>query len=307
MGKIAFVFSGQGAQYSGMGKELYDISPAAKSVFDMADSIREGTSSQCFNASKEELSKTINTQPCLFAVELAAAESLKEKGITPDAVAGFSLGEITALTFSGVFSYEDGFKFVCKRAESMQKAAEKTNGTMAAVLKLSNEEVENICKSFKNVFPVNYNCKGQLVVAGEKSEIKDFCSLVKESGGRAIPLAVSGGFHSPFMDEASKELEIELENYKLNSQALPIYSNYTGELYGKNIKEQITMQVNHPVLWQKTIENMAKSGIDTFIEVGPGKTLCGLIKKIVPTATILNVENKDSLENTLNALGKGDN
>ena len=271
MGKIAFVFfSGQGAQYTGMGKELYDISPAAKNVFDMADSIREGTSSQCFNASKEELSQTINTQPCLFGVELAAAESLKEKGITPDAIAGFSLGEITALTFANVFSYEDGFKFVCKRAESMQKAAEKTNGTMAAVLKLSNEQVEKICESFKNVFPVNYNCKGQLVVAGEKSEIKDFCNSVKESGGRAIPLAVSGGFHSPFMDEASKELEVELQNYKVNSPKVPIYSNYTGELYGKNIKEQITMQVNHPVLWQKTIENMAKSGIDTFIEVGPG-------------------------------------
>jgi [acyl-carrier-protein] S-malonyltransferase len=306
MGKIAFVFSGQGGQYSGMGKELYDCSPAAKRVFDIAEKQRYGTSEQCFNGSKETLSITINTQPCLYCVDLAAAEALKEAGILPDAVAGFSLGEIAALTYAGVFTYEDGFSFVCKRAELMHIAAEKSSSAMAAVLKLDNETVIKLCLQH-DVYPVNFNCPGQLVVAGKKESFGKFGEAVADAGGRMIPLAVSGGFHSPFMNEASDRLRMELISFEVFMPKLPVYANYSAEPYESdinNIKNLIARQVNNPVLWQKTIEKMIEDGIDTFVEVGAGKTLCGLIKKINQSVNIYNVEDVQSLRNTLAALGR---
>ncbi len=302
MGKIAFVFSGQGGQYSGMGKELYEISPAAKKVFDNAEQFRNGTLKDCFESPMEELSKTINTQPCLYCVDLAAAEALKEAGILPDSIAGFSLGEIAALTFAGVFSAQDGFSFVCKRGEAMHRAAEKTNGAMVAVLKLNNEKIEELCAHYQNVFPVNYNSPGQLVVAGEKQALDFFSKEVQTAGGRALPLAVSGGFHSPFMDEAVKELEGIIDKIQIGKMQMPVYSDYTAQLYSNytdEIKEWILKQINHPVRWQNIVENMHKNGFDTFIEVGAGKTLSNLIKKILPEAKVFNVENKESLENTI--------
>lgn len=305
MGKIAFLFSGQGAQYTGMGQKLCEASQAAKSVFSTADQIRPNTSNQCFTADKGELSLTVNTQPCVYCVDLTAAEALRENGIVPDAVAGFSLGEIAALTFSGVFSPEDGFSFVCRRGEFMNDAAEKEGGSMAAVLKLSNEKVEELCGRYQRVYPVNYNCPGQLTVAGEKQELELFCKEAAETGARVVPLAVSGAFHSPFMSPAAGELKNILKNTAVHAPKIKIYSNYTAEPYGSDedgIRKNIVMQVSHPVRWQKILEQMSKDGVDVFIEAGPGKVLSGLVKKTLSGVRIFHVEDADTLQEAVSAL-----
>lgn len=299
MGKIAFVFSGQGAQYPGMGQSLCEASPAAKAVFELADGLRPGTSQQCFSGTAEELSITRNTQPCLYCVDLAAARALEEKGIKADFAAGFSLGEVAAVAFSGVFTDRAGFEFVCRRAGAMQKAAEENPGSMAAVLKLTNEQVEDLCKKFTKVWPVNYNCPGQLVVAGEAGQLKDFQELVKAAGGRAAPLAVSGGFHSPFMESAAAELDEYLAGVETFGPRLPLYANFTAKPYGNNARELLTNQVKSPVRWQETIEALAAAGVDTFLECGPGKTLCGLIKKTVKTARTFQVQDAETLNAAL--------
>lgn len=302
MGKIAFVFSGQGAQYSGMGKSLYETSAVARSVFDTAEQLRPGTIRQCFEGTLEEISITRNTQPCLFCVDLAAAEALKEAGIMPDMAAGFSLGEVAAVTFAGVFSHAEGFSLVTKRSEAMQAAAEKVDSAMAAVLKLTNQQVEDLCRLHPGVYPVNYNCPGQLVVAGLKPALQDFLSDVAANGGRAVPLNVSGGFHSPFMESASIKLAQVLAEMETKEPEIPVYANYTAEPYGDNAGYLLEKQVSNPVRWQQTVEKMIAAGVDTFIEVGAGKTLCGLVKKTSRGVKVYNVEDAASLEATLAAL-----
>ncbi|MEE1155711.1 MAG: ACP S-malonyltransferase [Acutalibacteraceae bacterium] len=296
MGKIAFVFSGQGAQYTGMGKELYDCSPAAKAVFDMADSIRPNTSEQCFTAEQAELNRTVNTQPCVFTADLAAAQAVVEKGIKPDFVAGFSLGEIAALGFSGIMSHEDAFKLVCKRGELMDKAAQETKGAMVAVMKLSPEKVEEIASKFENTYPVNYNSQAQIVVATTEENVEPLMEAVKAEKGRAKQLAVSGAFHSPFMHSAAMGLAEYLQDKELSSPIVPVYSNVTAQPYEGDYKELIKQQVESPVQWLKTVENLIDLGVDTFIEVGVGKTLASLIKKINKDVTVYNIENKETLD-----------
>lgn len=302
MGKIAFVFPGQGAQHPGMGQNLYENSPAAKEAFDLFDSIRPGTCDLCFLGSAQELAETVNTQPCMFACELAAALSLKERGIQPHMVAGFSLGEIAALTFSGAVSLEDGFRLVCRRAELMQIDAEKVDSAMAAVLKLENEVVEQICAQIPDAYPVNYNCPGQVTVACLKSSLDSLSAAVKQAGGRALPLKVRGGFHSPFMSTASTAFSDALDACTINAPAIPLYSNYTGLPYEGDPRLLLSRQIANPVRWEGTIRHMLTQGIDTFVEVGPGNVLTGLIKKIAPEAHTINVADFAQLEEAIKEL-----
>lgn len=295
MGRIAFVFSGQGDQYSGMGRELYEKYPSAKNIYEICDLIRPGTSAQCFSGTEEELKETKNTQPCLFATELAAASVLVHHGITPEAVAGFSLGEVVACTFSGIVDTETGFRLVCRRGELMQSAAEKQDTSMAAVVKLDNETVRRLCGKYSSVYPVNFNCMGQVSVAGLTSQMSDFSADVKAAGGRTLPLKVKGGFHSPFMNEAAEKFAEELSKVEFKKSEVVLYSNMTAKPYTDNVAELLSKQISGPVLWEELICNMIANGIDTFIEVGPGKTLTNIIKKISACVKVYSVSELDSV------------
>lgn len=307
MSKIAFLFAGQGAQYVGMGRDLYESVPAAKEVFDLGESRRPGTLATCFEGPGEALTQTENTQPALFLVDLACARALSAAGVMPDAIAGFSLGEIPALAFTGVLSDADAFDTVVLRGNTMQTCGERHPGGMAAVMKLPPEEVERIAATFNCIYPVNYNCPGQIACAGAAGEIDAFCDAVKTAGGRAVKLAVSGAFHTPFMADATDALRRHLSGLALSAPKIPLYSDYTADLYpgdSEKIAETIAEQASRSVRWETIIRRMADTGIDTFIEVGAGATLSKLVSRTLTDVQILHVENAETLRETLAALGK---
>ena len=296
MAKVAFVFSGQGDQYPGMGADLAQTSEAAENIFAVCDEIRPGTSAMCFGGNAEDLRVTSNTQPCLYAMELAAAEALAERGLQADCVAGFSLGEVAAAAFAGYYSVQAGFRLVMRRGELMQACADRVRTSMVAVLKLSSEKVEELAGHFGQVYPVNYNCPGQISVAGQADQMRKFMAEVRENDGRAVPLKVAGAFHSPFMEGArepfASAIDEELEKSPIG--AIPLYSDVTAQPYGENFTELLSSQLCNPVRWEQLVRNMMESGVDTFVEIGPGRTLTNMIHRI--SADVKAVSYREMLE-----------
>lgn len=293
MGRIAFVFSGQGDQHPGMGKALAGREPAAADVFELCERLRPGTLRQCFEGTAEELKETVNTQPCLFAMELAAARVLLERGIRPEAAAGFSLGELTAAAVSGLVDDETGFRLVCRRGELMQEAAKKQETFMAAVVRLTREQVEELCGGYDGIYPVNYNCPGQITVSGLASLMPDFLAGVKAAGGRGIPLQVGGAFHSPFMEEAAQTFGKELSRVDLRTPSIRLYSGMTALPYTSDAAGLLSRQICSPIQWESTVHRMLQDGIDTFLEIGPGRTLTNMIKKIDTGVTAVSLKEWD--------------
>jgi [acyl-carrier-protein] S-malonyltransferase len=299
MGKIAFVFAGQGAQAPGMGKSYYDNSPAARTVLDALEAIRPGTLRSCFAGTEAELRETQVTQPCLYAVELAAAAALAEAGVSADMAAGFSLGELSALACAGALTPEEGMRLVMVRAARMQAAGDARATGMAAVLKLTNEQVESICAGFDHVYPVNYNCPGQVSCSGAAEEMEAFAAAVKAAGGRAVPLKVSGAFHSPYMAEAAAAFAAALEHTVFARLHIPVWSNASGAPYGADVRADLAPQIDHPVRWETIVRGMCAAGADTFLELGPGKTLSGFIRRIAPDVRAVSLAEYADLQSFL--------
>ncbi len=279
----AYIFPGQGAQFSGMGLDLYEKSPEAQQLFEQANKILDFCITDVmFEGTDEQLKETKVTQPAIFIHSVIMAKVLGED-FKPEMVAGHSLGEFSALVASGAMSFEDGLTLVSKRAMAMQKACELKPSTMAAVLGLDDQVVEEVCKSIEGVVPANYNCPGQLVISGEFEAVEKACEVLKEKGAkRALVLPVSGGFHSPMMESAREELAKAIELTEIKTPICPIYQNVVAKAVTdpKEIKENLIIQLTAPVKWTQTIQQMIADGATDFIEVGPGKVLQGLMRKI---------------------------
>ena len=288
----AYVFPGQGAQFSGMGKDLYDSSNDIREIFEAANDILGFNLTQImFEGTADELKETKVTQPAIFLHSVALAKALGEN-FKPDMVAGHSLGEFSALVANGTLSFDDGLRLVAQRSMAMQKACEAQPSTMAAVLGLEDEKVESICSSLEGiVVPANYNCPGQLVISGEVDAVKNACDALKEAGAkRALVLPVGGAFHSPLMEPARQQLATAINGTLFNDPKCPIYQNYTATAVTdkEEIKANLIAQLTAPVKWTQTVKQMIDDGASEFVEVGPGKVLQGLVKKVdraMPTSS----------------------
>lgn len=280
----AFVFPGQGAQFSGMGKDLYNTYPLAKELFEHANEILGFRITDIlFNGTEDELKQTKVTQPAIFihSVVLSACHH----DFSPDMVAGHSLGEFSALVSAQAMNFEDGLRLVSARAKAMQKACEYEPSVMAAVLGLDDEKVELICASIPDVVPANYNCAGQVVISGSVQAVSQACDALKAAGAKkAILLSVGGAFHSQYMEPARKELAAAIEATNIVKPICPVYQNVDAKPHTspKEIKENLILQLTAPVLWKHIVENMWADGARSFVELGPGSVLQNLIKKIVP-------------------------
>ena len=303
MGKIAFLFSGQGAQHPGMSKELCDRSPAARRVFDLAGEVLGWDVAElCFHGAKENLDLTRNTQPCMLAADLAAWAAVTEQGLRPDAVAGFSLGEYAALTAAGVLDMGDVFRMIEIRADAMQRAVPPGRGAMAAVMKLSLPEVETLCgEAGGYVVPANLNSPVQIVVAGETETVDRLLTLTKERKIRAVRLPVSVPSHCGLMEPARAELEETFRAVRFRDASVPVYMNVDGKVHreAEDIRQCLLRQLVSPVRWVDTVTALTELGVDRFLELGVGRTLESFVKKTAPQAAACHVEDPETLEEAM--------
>ena len=303
--KIAFLFPGQGAQYINMGKSLYENINECKEIFDKGEEILEMPIKDIiFDGSEETLKSTKYNQPAILLTSLACQKALELEGIEADYVAGLSLGEYSGLVYSGIVSFKDGVKLVKTRATIMDEGIEEGVGSMAAVMKLNKEKVNTLLEEaskFGVVEAANYNCPGQVVITGEVDAIRESVSIAKALGGLCIPLKVSGPFHSSLYEEASFKYYESIKDVEINEPKKVMYSNVLGKPYSKqdDIRDLLRKQIMSPVLFEDSINHMLDQGIDTFIELGPGKTLSGFVKKIDKKANVYNIEDLDTLKSTV--------
>jgi [acyl-carrier-protein] S-malonyltransferase len=294
-GSLALVFPGQGSQAVGMGAEIYAASAAAREVFQTAEAISEIELMRlCFQGPEEELRQTANAQPAIMVSSLACLYAALEAGSIerrPAFVAGHSLGEYTALVAAGSLSFEDGLRLVERRGRIMQEAGQAQAGTMAALLGLSSERVDEICR-LSGAEPCNYNSPGQIVIGGTPSTVAQASALAKEGGGRAIPLNVSGAFHTSLMAPAAEEFARAVEDTPVSDPVIPVLGNVSGRPLTDSdaVRAELRQQIVSPVLWQQSVETMTQAGVNMFIEVGPGRVLTTLLKRIAPEATAISID-----------------
>jgi [acyl-carrier-protein] S-malonyltransferase len=311
MGKLAFLFPGQGSQYPGMGKDLADKYPAGRSVFTEADqTLGYSVSDLCFTGSEDSLKLTANTQPAILTASVAAYRVLAEKGVRPDFVAGHSLGEFSALVAAGALAFADAVRLVRRRGEYMQSAVPEGVGAMAAILGLAPVQVAELCRKAADgqvVAPANLNSPEQTVISGDAAAVKRAVELASASGAkRAVMLAVSAPFHSALMFPAQQQFEVDLRKTAFQELRVPLVTNVDAEIItsGSEARESLIRMITLPVRWEKSVRELVEQGVNTFVEVGPGRVLTGLLRQIDRSVHVFNVEDEKSLNSTLERLAQ---